>query len=71
MKKKRALAIGICLMLTFSGANVYAADTAQEDTVTRDKTVNREEDDSRQIAAEMAQDSVLDRYLNRDVLPHK
>ena len=48
-----------------------AADTAQEDTVTRDKTVNREEDDSRQIAAEMAQDSVLDRYLNRDVLPHK
>ena len=33
--------------------------------------VNREGDDSRQVAAEMASESVLDKYLNRDVLKKK
>lgn len=33
--------------------------------------VNREGDDSRQVASEMASESVLDKYLNRDVLKKK
>ena len=33
--------------------------------------VNREGDDSRQVATEMASESVLDKYLNRDVLKKK
>ena len=33
--------------------------------------VNREGDDSRQVASEMAGESVLDKYLNRDVLKKK
>jgi pilus assembly protein CpaC len=49
-----------------------AAEKKTEETV-EEKTsaVNRGGDDSRQVATEMASESVLDKYLNRDVLKKK
>ena len=49
-----------------------AAEKKTEETVEeKASAVNREGDDSRQVASEMASESVLDKYLNRDVLKKK
>ena len=49
-----------------------AAEKKTEETVEeKASAVNREGDDSQQVASEMAGDSVLDKYLNRDVLSKK
>jgi pilus assembly protein CpaC len=49
-----------------------AAEKKTEETVEeKASAVNREGDDSRQVASEMASESVLDKYLNRDVLSKK
>lgn len=49
-----------------------AAEKKAEETVEeKASAVNREGDDSRQVATEMASEPVLDKYLNRDVLKKK
>jgi pilus assembly protein CpaC len=49
-----------------------AAEKKTEEAVEeKASAVNREGDDSRQVASEMASESVLDKYLNRDVLKKK
>lgn len=49
-----------------------AAEKKTEEAVEeKASAVNREGDDSRQVATEMASESVLDKYLNRDVLKKK
>ena len=49
-----------------------AAEKKTEEAVEeKASAVNREGDDSRQVASEMAGESVLDKYLNRDVLKKK
>lgn len=49
-----------------------AAEKKTEEAVEKKASaVNQEGDDSRQVAAEMASESVLDKYLNRDVLKKK
>ena len=51
--------------------NAAVEKQAEEAAENRVNTVNREGEDSQQVAAEMAQESVLDKYLNRDVLTKK
>jgi len=51
-----------------AAAEKTAEDAVEEPAAT---TVEREGDNSRQVATEMAQESVLDKYLNHDVLTKK
>ena len=51
--------------------NAAVEKQAEEAAENRVNTVNREGEDSQQVAAEMAQESVLGKYLNHDVLSQK
>ena len=55
----------------FNEKNAAAEKKAESETAPRQQAANREGDDSRQVAAEMSRESILGKYLNRDVLPGK
>jgi pilus assembly protein CpaC len=55
----------------FNEKNAAAEKKAESETASRQQAANREGDDSRQVAAEMSRESILGKYLNRDVLPGK